>query len=198
MNALKQIITWTSAGFLLAMMAGTPAVADDTELLLVPPPPGDATKPRILFIIDTSTSMNSTESTPIPYNDAQTYAGECNADAIYWMLISGVSPDCAGSTEGFIDKDNWKCQAAELAMQGLGSFNGVLAQYRDGGSDGTGSGPKKWQFLAQGYNSEPVECEQDAGIHGDGVDTSALWAKAGSDIDPWYTSDPLEPDPLQG
>ena len=192
MNALKRIITWTSAGFLLAMMAGTPAVADDTELLLVPPPSSDQTKPRILFIIDTSTSMNSEEDTPIPYNDAQTYSGECSSDAIYWMLISGVSPDCAGSTEGFIDKDNWNCQAAELAMQGLGSFNGVLAQYRDGGKDGTSSGPKKWQFLAEGYNSEPVECEQDAGIHGDGVDTSALWAKAGSDIDPWYTSDPLE------
>ena len=77
-------------------------------------------------------------------------------------------------------------------MTGLGSYSGVMAQYRDGGKDGTGSGPKKWQFLAAGYNSEPVECEADAGIHGDGVDTSALWAKAGSDNDPWYTSNPLE------
>ena len=192
MNVLKQIITWTSAGFLLAMMASTPAVADDTELLLVAPPATDQTKPRILFIIDTSTSMNSNEDTPIPYDDSETYDGECSSDAIYWMLIAGVEPDCAGSTEGYIDKDNWNCQAAELAMNGLGSFNGVLAQYRDGGKDGTGSGPKKWQFLAQGYNSEPVECEQDAGIHGDGVDTSALWAKAGANNDPWYTSNPLE------
>ncbi len=192
MNALKRIIIRTCAGFLLAMMAGAPAVADDTELLLVPPPSSDATKPRIMFIIDTSTSMTSQEETPIPYNQNNTYAGECNADAIYYMLITGVEPDCAGTTEGFIDKDNWNCQAAETQMNGLGSFDGVLAQYRDGGKDGTGSGPKKWQFLAQGYNSEPVECEADAGIHGDGVDTTRLWAKAGSDIDPWYTADPLE------
>ena len=190
MNALKKFITWTSAGLLLAMMAGAPAGADDTELLLVPPPSSDATKPRILFIIDTSTSMESHENTPIPFNDAQTYSGECNADAIYWLLLSGIEPDCAGATEGFIDKDNWNCQAAEMAMNGLGSFNGVLAQFRDGGKDG--SGPKKWQFLAEGYNSEPVECEQDAGIHGDGVDTTRLWAKAGSDIDPRYTADPLQ------
>ena len=180
MNAVKQIITWTSAGFLLAMMAGTPAVADDTELLLVPPPSTDATKPRILFIIDTSTSMTSEEDTPVPYDDSETYSGDCSSDAIYWMLISGVDPDCAGTNEGFIAKDNWNCQAAEPAMQGLGSFNGVLAQYRDGGKDGTGTGPIKWQFLAQGYNSEPVECEADAGIHGDGVDTSAVGSKARS------------------
>jgi type IV pilus assembly protein PilY1 len=192
MNALKQFITWTSAGFLLAMMAGTPAVADDTELLLVPPPSSDLTKPRIMFIIDTSTSMESNEDTPIPYNQNNTYDGECNADAIYYMLITGVEPDCAGSTEGYIDKDNWNCQAAERQMNGLGSFNGILAQYRDGGKDGTGTGPKKWQFLAEGYNSEPVECEADAGIHGDGVDTTRLWAKAGSDIDPWYTANPDE------
>lgn len=192
MIVTKRFITWISAGFLLAMMAGSPAVADDTELLLVPPPSTDETKPRILFIIDTSTSMESEEDTPIPYDNSDTYDGECNSDAIYWMLIAGVEPDCAGSTEGYIDKDNWNCQAAELAMQGLGSFNGVLAQYRDGGKDGTGSGPKKWQYLAQGYNSEPVECEQDAGIHGDGVDTSALWALAGANIDPWYTSNPDE------
>ena len=83
MNAFKQFITWTSAGFLLAMMAGTPAVADDTELLLVPPPSSNLTKPRIMFIIDTSTSMESNEDTPIPYNQAQTYSGECDADAIY-------------------------------------------------------------------------------------------------------------------
>ncbi len=192
MNAFKQFITWTSAGLLLSMMAGVPAVADDTEILLTTPAASEDNKPRILFIIDTSGSMNSDEDTVVPYNKNATYDGECDSDAIYWLLIAGVEPDCGGTNEGYVDKDNWNCLAAENMMNGLGSFNGVLAQYRDGGKDGTGSGPKKWQYLAEGYNSEPVECEADAGIHGDGVDTSALWAKAGSDNDPWYTSDPLE------
>jgi len=186
MNALKQIITWTSAGFLLAMMAGTPAIADDTELLLVPPPASDQTKPRILFIIDTSTSMNSLEDTPVPYDDSDTYDGECNSDAIYWMLISGVEPDCAGTNEGFIDKDNWNCQASELAMQGLGSFNGVLAQYRDGGKDGDGSGPSRWQTLVAGYSDAYVECQADSGVHGDGRPTF-LWAANGTNLTDVFT-----------
>jgi hypothetical protein len=59
MNAFKRFITWISAGFLLAMLSGSPAYADDTELLLVPPPASDATKPRIMFIIDTSSSMTA-------------------------------------------------------------------------------------------------------------------------------------------
>ena len=187
MSAIKKFISWTSTGLLLAMLSGSPAIADDTELLLVPPPSSDATKPRILFIIDTSGSMDSEEETVVPYDPDEDYSGDCDKDEIYWMTVAGVTPDCSSTTQ-IIDKDNWNCQAAEKQMDGLGSYAGVMAQYRDGGKDGTGSGPKKWQFLAAGYNSEPVECETDAGIHGDGVDTSALWAKAGANNDPWYTS----------
>jgi type IV pilus assembly protein PilY1 len=186
MNAFKRNITWISAGLLLAMMAGSPAYADDTELLLVPPPSSDATKPRIMFIIDTSTSMESNEDTVVPYNAATNYGGDCSSDAIYWSLVAGVLPDCAGGTNQYIDKDNWFCDASTARMSGLGSYSGVLAQYRDGGKDGTGSGPKKWQFLAAGYNSEPVECEDDEGIHGDGRPTF-LWPKVGSDLADWFT-----------
>jgi type IV pilus assembly protein PilY1 len=187
MKAFKRNITWISAGLLLAMMAGAPAIADDTELLLVPPPASDATKPRIMFIIDTSTSMTSNEDTVVPYNAGQNYGGDCNSDAIYWSLLSGVLPDCAGGTNQYIDKDNWFCDAGQARLDGLGSYSSVLAQYRDGGKDGTGSGPKKWQFLAAGYNSEPVECEDDAGIHGDGR-AGFLWPKAGSDLPDPFTN----------
>jgi type IV pilus assembly protein PilY1 len=192
MNANKRNIIGTCAGFLLALTAGAPVIADDTELLLVAPPSTEATKPRILFIIDTSSSMTSNEDTAVPYIPGDTYGGDCDSDAIYYMTVSGVQPDCAGGTDRLVDKDNWNCAAADAMINGLGSFSGVLAQYRDGGKDGTGSGPKKWQFLAAGYNSEPVECEGDEGVHGDGVDTTRLWAKAGSDIDPWYTANPDE------
>jgi type IV pilus assembly protein PilY1 len=186
MNAFKRFITWISAGFLLAMLSGSPAYADDTELLLVPPPASDATKPRIMFIIDTSSSMTSNEDTVVPYDAGQNYGGDCNSDAIYWSLVSGVLPDCAGGTNQYVDKDNWHCQASTSRLDGLGSYSGVLAQYRDGGKDGTSSGPKKWQFLAPGYNSEPVECEDDEGIHGDGRPTF-LWPKVGSDLADWFT-----------
>ena len=191
MNALKQIITRTCAGFLLAMMAGAPAIADDTELLLAQAEATEASKPRILFIIDTSSSMTSEEDTVVPYDSGQTYGGDCDSDAIYWMTVSGVLPDCAGGTTSFSDRANYFCAAADAQMAGLGSYSGVMAQYRDGGKDGTSSGPTKWQFLATGYNSEPVECEKDEGVHGDGRATY-LWAKAGSNLADWFTTDPLE------
>ncbi|MCH8335554.1 MAG: PQQ-binding-like beta-propeller repeat protein [Proteobacteria bacterium] len=188
MNALNRIITRTCTGFLLAMTAGAPAIADDTELLLVPPPSSDATEPRIMFIIDTSTSMNSTEDTAVPYDGAQTYGGDCDSNVIYYMTVNGVLPNCAGGTTQIIDKANFHCAAAGLQMSGLGSYSGVMAQYRDGGKDGTGSGPSKWQFLAVGYNSAPVECEADEGVHGDGRATF-LWAQSGSNNADPYTED---------
>ena len=123
------------------MMAGAPAVADDTELLLAQAEATEASKPRILFIIDTSTSMNSEEDTVVPYDSGQTYGGDCDSDAIYWMTVSGVLPDCAGGTTSFSDRANYFCAAADAQMAGLGSYSGVMAQYRDGGKDGTSRRP---------------------------------------------------------
>ncbi len=211
MNALKQIITWTSAGFLLAMMAGTPAVADDTELLRVAPLPSEENKPRILFIIDTSTSMNSSEDTLEQYVTTEAYSGQCDPNRTYWLDTPDGLPQCGSSgeeedededecededggscAEQSIDKDNFFCQTALQQMAGLGSVTTIFAQYRDGGPSGQSSGPKKWQSIAPGYNSEPVECYADSGVHGDGSSATLVYAKAGSNINPWYTDNPAE------
>ena len=188
MNAQKQNIIGTCAGFLLALMAGASAVADDTELLLATPTTTGANRPNIMFIIDTSTSMDSTEETPNPYDPAVEYDGDCKRDRIYWMDVDGIEPDC-NTSEQSIKKENFFCDAASTQMNGLGSYAGVMAQYRDGGRDGTGSGPEKWQFLARDYKSEPVECQADAGVHGDGR-PGYLWALAGSNNADPFTNDP--------
>ena len=62
MNANKRNIIGTCAGLLLALTAGAPVIADDAELLLAAPISTEQTKPNILFIIDTSTSMKSNEA----------------------------------------------------------------------------------------------------------------------------------------
>ena len=51
MNANKRNIIGTCAGFLLALTAGAPVIADDTELLLLAPLSTDDNKPNIMFII---------------------------------------------------------------------------------------------------------------------------------------------------
>ncbi len=190
MNANKRNIIGTCAGFLLALTAGAPVIADDTELLLAAPISTEQTKPNILFIIDTSTSMKSNEASPTPYIDTQNYDGECDSERNYWLDVENADPDC-DETEQYIDKDNFFCDAAINQLNGLGSISTTFVQYRDGGPDGTSSGPKKWQSLAAGYNSEPVECQADAGIHGDGRATH-LWAKAGSNLGDGYTDNPAE------
>ena len=165
---------------MLALTVGAPALADDTELLLVTPATAQNNKPNILFILDTSGSMDTEESTIMPYDSLQDYtSGDCDIDRMYFNDVS-IVPDCATSDQ-YIDDDNFFCDAAINPVNGIGSYAGVLVQYRDGGNDGTGSGPKKWQSLAAGYNSEPVECQADDGIHGDG-DASRLWASNGTNL----------------
>ena len=63
---------------------------------------------------------------------------------------------------------------------------------RVAGATGTTiGGPKMWQELAPGYNSEPVDCLADYGVHGDGRD-GLFWPMAGSDLVDWYTNDPAQ------
>ena len=193
MSTLKRKSAWIGLGCSLALTAGSPAIADDTELLLYSIDPSLMPKPNVMFILDTSGSMTTTESTREPYDSVKDYPGNCDPDAVYWTDVD-VVPTCDGNNEKYIDDDNFFCDAATNQFSGIGSFTSVMIQYRDGGPDGTGSGPKMWQHLAPGYNSEPVECSADAGIHGDGESSTRLWARNATDVsqeDAW-TSDPTE------
>lgn len=65
MNKLMRNTTWTTFGMMLALLTGAPAIADDTELLLVDPN-NQTPKPNILMIIDSSGSMTTQEQTQLP------------------------------------------------------------------------------------------------------------------------------------
>ena len=82
MKAQERNIIGTCAGILLALTAGAPVVADDTELLLVTPSTSQELESNILFIIDTSGSMSSVESTNEPYDSTVSYAGDCDVNRI--------------------------------------------------------------------------------------------------------------------
>lgn len=189
MNAFMRNITWIGAGLLTALLAGGPAFADDTELLLLTPASTQDTTPNIMFILDTSGSMDTTEATITPYDSAQIYGGACDTSKFYWTEVD-VVPDCA-TTQNVIDDGAFHCQIARNQMQGIGSYSDVFVQYRDGGKDGNSIGPKLWQYLAPGYASSPVECQQDSGVHGDGRSTH-LWADSGTDLNDPYTNKPAQ------
>jgi len=176
--------TSLATGFGIAMLAGSPALADDTELLLLNPDPSQNPKPNILFILDTSGSMASTYLTALPYDSDENYEGSCDSSRIYWTDVD-VIPDCTTSTN-YIEDEYFYCEAADRQLDGLGSFTNTMIQYRDGGYDGQSSGPETWQYLASGYDEAPIECRSDSGEHGDG-DNAHLWAKKGTDLSELFT-----------
>ena len=66
----------------LTFVMAAPVMSDDTELLL--PTNLTAAKPNILFIIDTSGSMNTLEHTLAFYDSALTYTGTCDNSQFFW------------------------------------------------------------------------------------------------------------------
>jgi type IV pilus assembly protein PilY1 len=184
MKISKRKITWMSVSCAFAMLTGLPAVADDTELLLVNPDPSLAPKPNVMFILDTSGSMTTEQSTIDPYDSDLTYgSGNCDSDKFYWTDVD-VTPDCA-TTNNIIDADKYVCEFSSKQISGIGSYTDTMVQYRDDPS----SGNKNWQTLAAGYTGEYVECQADSGTHGDGIDTDRVYAESGSDKKNLWTKD---------
>lgn len=173
-----------SGGLLLALIAASPAVADDTELLLTTPSSLLTNKPNILFIIDTSTSMTSTEETTEPYDSSFPYNGDCDNDRVYWSVIETV-PTCNSANTSFVPQDKFVCDVANQQMLGIGSYSSVMVQYRPGLTGGAA----KWQYLAPGFNDHFVECETDSGTHGDGT-AGFVYAAKGAGLSYPFTDIP--------
>ncbi|MDH3481525.1 MAG: hypothetical protein OEM50_07380, partial [Gammaproteobacteria bacterium] len=89
MNSLNTRTLSIGTSFLLTILAGVPAVADDTELLVVDPSTTSATPPNIMFILDTSGSMGDPVSTTEPYDSNRDYSGgSCDSSKFYWTTLA--------------------------------------------------------------------------------------------------------------
>ena len=182
MNSLKTKYLAVGMSVFVTMTVSAPAIADDTELLLVDPSNSAATPPNILFILDTSGSMGDPVSTTEPYDSNKVYAtGSCDTDRFYWTTLD-VEPSCAGGgNTQWIDDTAFVCNDANLRMSGIGAYTGVLVQYR---SDGGGA--SRWQQLQAGNSSDEVECQNDSGLHGDG--SSDVYANSAAGTNQWTPS----------
>jgi type IV pilus assembly protein PilY1 len=179
--------TWACAGLLTALACGAPALADDTELLLVNPDRSGQV-PNIMLIIDSSTSMSSTEETRGVYDHRIDYAGgsaPCDRDHYYWTEYEDVVPSCDSSNRRIL-KSSFLCDHSTRRLQGIGSYRGTMAQYRQ-----DSSGAEHWQTIDPGNAEAPVECSSDEGVHGDGSDSNAVYPQRGSDL-AQFTSNPDE------
>lgn len=188
MKIFNRKTTWMSASCAVALLTGMPAVADDTELLLINPDPTQNPKPNVMFILDSSGSMTTQQTTIEPYDGAVVYGGACDSNRIYWTDVD-VTPVCDATNTKYVEQSSFHCDYASQQIFGIGSFTNTMVQWRDGGKDGMSAGPIRWQYLAPGYNTEPVECQADSGVHGDGRATF-LWAAAGTNMPDPFTDDP--------
>ncbi|MDH3954483.1 MAG: hypothetical protein OEV03_09710, partial [Gammaproteobacteria bacterium] len=96
MKTVFQKTTWMSAGLLLALTCGMPAIADDTELLLINPDESQQI-PNVMLIIDSSGSMGNTEDTKEVYDYLEPYVGIsplCDPNYLYWTAYKNVTPSC--------------------------------------------------------------------------------------------------------
>ena len=173
MNNFRLVLTAA-----LALVIGSPVIADDTELLLVTPPKQHNFNANIMLIVDSSESMNKDESTVAPYNRFTSYGGSCNSNSLYWTRVS-VVPSCSNNDQT-ITKQAFVCKKARRQVNAIGLYQGILAQYRE-----DNSGDTRWQTIESGDVDNIVECQDDSGFDGSG---NLAYAQAGSGVGP-YTND---------
>ncbi len=173
------------AGALLGY--GILALAEDTELFVTDISQAQINyRPNVLFIMDTSGSMDSEIITQATFDPAVAYAGGCAANRVYWRRITGPSgspPNC--NTNNWFNGTAFMCDAAVQAFDsGPGFYTDIMAQY-DWEFD------QRYEQFRDTAKDRIVECEDDGGVHGDGSSSTELWASDNIPLEPW-SADPAD------
>jgi len=177
---------WAIAGLLITLIAGSPVWADDVELLLSTPESSIAAKPNILFIIDSSGSMTTIETSQEPYDSSIGYSGPCDTSMYYWTTNSTI-PTCSGYWQYRFKKTVFQCAQGIAQARDAGAYTDTMAMYRNG-TNFWGRNSYKWQQMTRQRTESPVECRADSGAHGAGSDpTAAPYARSGTNTEQ-YTS----------
>ena len=107
--------TWILAGTLWALGSGIPAFADDTELFVSDSSQFvDIVRPNILFIMDTSGSMDNEVESLGPYDPSEEYDGDCGESRVYWRTGTGTPVAC--TTSQWLNMSALKCDIAIQAF----------------------------------------------------------------------------------
>ncbi len=174
----------TALALATALTAVSTAWADDIEIYQSNAAAKGA-QPNVLFVIDTSISMNTlVKLDRAPFDPTKDYPGTCAADQVYFT--TGSAPNC--STANHFPASSNVCSAsfAALKSDGVGVWPAFdqtkrVVQYR-----GTA-----WTTLLGG-DAGQVECQADEGIHGAATGDSAKWllgGKTGTTVNAkWATS----------
>jgi type IV pilus assembly protein PilY1 len=166
-------------GAALALSAARPARADDAEIFLSDRS-ATTTTANVLFIIDTSGSMDALVDTQVAFNAETDFGGCYRSDALYYTT-TGTLPPC-DSPDLILKSVNY-CAASSQALTDLGYYADFLLGWDDS--------RQRWHTLNGERTDDPMECISDRGVHGVGSG-GETFAADGAD-GPWATSDGQEP-----
>ncbi|MFO1469006.1 MAG: PilC/PilY family type IV pilus protein [Steroidobacteraceae bacterium] len=173
----------TLVAIVLLAFASMSARADDTEIFFNQS--NVSVGANVLLILDTSGSMDDEVTSGPDYDGSITYptSGTCDPAYVYWA--TNGSPTCTNANR--VPVSQFKCASAKSQ---LGNDPTSSGQYGDAfirwGSVTTRVGRTsttvyKWTNSLSVTNGTDVECLNDAGVDGDGVDTTNLWPTKNSD-----------------
>ena len=165
----------------LLVMATNWAGADDTELFVTGfDGPARCEVPNVLFLIDTSGSMESEVETQADWDADQRYDGCFDSDSLYYSETGDV-PDC--STDRALPKSTNYCNASDERLRLVGRYKSLYFRWDNN--------RERWEVLDPAAEPGPLECESDRGLHGDGSGRN-LFAADG-DRGPWAADALSEP-----
>ncbi len=177
-------------------VSGTVAMADDTEILTGQI--GDYAAPNILFVIDTSGSMNGQVLVEDNYDPGTVYSGPyTDPNVIYYVLAAAngefVYPgDDYVNFGAFVNRSAFVCDQANTFLDSNGFYVDRFSQFDPVDFE--------WGFL-QGDDPDPnqsgvdrfTECAADEGLHGTGDGISGTYP-VDADVTPPFTTDATSSD----
>ncbi len=169
----------------LNLFGGAIALADDTEIYMGNASNVAGVQPNLVFIIDTSGSMDNDvpppPSDPVPaptYDPGTTYTGSCDAGRVYWDK-NGNAPSCSTNRYFLATSNTCKASAAALGASGSGFYITRAARYKPG---------DKWRSLKSGVHTHLVECRDDWGVHGQTDAAANLYPAHQNKGGPWRST----------
>lgn len=187
-NQVKAVIV----GLVLSSVVIPAAMADDTEIYTGGNAETAAVNPNILFLVDTSISMGSTNPMVVTahYNPDTEYTGDCESDGIYFVPLNQSRPDCKTdpAPTNYFNRSALVCDVAKFvytadpdtgdigkeqpetiaSLRLFGSYSDQFARFNV-----LVKNAKRWEKLpaditASAERDYLVECLSDSGVHGDG------------------------------
>ena len=215
MKAVFRKCQSSAVGVLLGLYVSLPVVADDIEIYTDVSLGAGTVKPNVMFILDSSSSMEVTNTPTAGYDPDTTYSGDSanscvfDEDQVYYSFggsipacgtgdhfnLTALECDNAFKQYALNDAGNLVISQTVSGVDDIGSFI-QYGFYSDKFAQFTGARRYKWLDVAtnnRASRSLMVECKQDSGVHGSAAgvyyidDASAGWAAAP------ITGDPVNP-----